>query len=243
MSRSRGLFVVPVVHPGIWLTIMDFQISVAIKSSKPASLTITGLAYDFLGLLPTVESLARRGRRLQQTPQQRQTVTYAPDVFLKLDVEEASQELAVAFVDDGRLVLAEGECKRMKLWMSNAGSRDIGEVWIVVGPEDQIWIEPLDREPGTSNCWLIPSPTTYTTYAAASDTNKAWKTWQSDNKIIPPTPYSIPLAEKLEAAQSTEVTVVLHAGRKGKQDLSLLFVYREVSNNILYTLLMLKRLI
>src|ERR1700709_1291632 len=119
---------------------MHFQISIAIKSSKPASLTITGLAYDFLGLLPTVESLARRGRRLQQTPQQRQTVTYAPDVFLKLDVEEASQELAVAFVDDGQLVLAEGECKRMKLWMSNAGSRDIGEVWIVVGPGHQLWV-------------------------------------------------------------------------------------------------------
>ncbi|OJA16247.1 hypothetical protein AZE42_00079 [Rhizopogon vesiculosus] len=183
-------------------------ISVAVKSSKPASLTVTGLAYDFLGLLPTLESLARRGRRLQQTPQQRQTVVYTPDVFLKLDVEEASQELAVAFVDDGQLVLAEGECKRMTLWMSNAGSRNIGEVWVVAGPEDQIWIEPLDRG-------SVPAM------------NKAWRTWQSDNKIVSPAPYSIPLAEKLVATQSTEVTVVLHAGRKGKQDLSLLFVYRE----------------
>ncbi|KAG0696032.1 ER-golgi trafficking TRAPP I complex 85 kDa subunit-domain-containing protein [Suillus ampliporus] len=187
-------------------------ISISIKSSKPASLVITGVAYDFLGLLPTVESLARRGRRLQETAQQRQTVTYAPDVFLKLDVEEASQELAVAFVDDGPLVLAEGECKRMKLWMSNAGSRDIGEVWVIPGPEDQIWIEPLDG-------------------GSVSATSIAWKTWQSDNKIVPPTPYSIPLAEKLMAAKSTEVTVVFHAGRKGKQDLSLLFVYREAQGS------------
>ena len=73
---------------------------------------------------------------------------YAPDVYLKLDVEEASQELAVAFVDGGELVLAEGECKQMKLWMSNIGSVDIGEIWIVASPEDQIWIEPLDGGSG-----------------------------------------------------------------------------------------------
>lgn len=85
-------------------------ISIAIKASKPASLIITGVAYDFLGLLPTVESLARRGRRLQDTPQQRQTITYAPNELLKLDVEEASQELAVAFVDGGPLVQVHSSC-------------------------------------------------------------------------------------------------------------------------------------
>ncbi|KAG2075048.1 hypothetical protein BDR04DRAFT_1006461 [Suillus decipiens] len=185
-------------------------ISIAVKASKPASLVITGVAYDFLGLLPTVESLARRGRRLQDTPQQRQTVTYAPDKFLKLDVEEASQELAVTFVDDGPLMLVEGECKWMRLWMSNAGSRDIGEVWVVPGPDDEIWIEPLDSEEATS---------------------MSWKTWQSDNKIVQPTPYSIPLVKKLVVAGSTEVRVVLHAGRKGKQDLSLLFIYREAQGS------------
>lgn len=73
-----------------------------------------------------------------------------------------------------------------------------------------------------------------------SATNKAWRTWQSDNKIVSPTPYSIRLAEKLVTAQSTEVTLVLHAGRKEKQDLSLLFVYREVSDNILGAFLVLK---
>jgi hypothetical protein len=174
-----------------------------------------------------VESLARRGRRLQDTPQQRQTITYAPEEHLKVDVEEASQELAVAFVDDGPLVLAEGEYKRMKLWMSNAGSRDIGEVWVVPGVEDQIWIEPLDGGEGVFDCWLITSASAYAELGL--DTRLAWKTWQSDNKIVPPTPHSIPLAEKLVTSGSTEVTIVLHAGSKRKQDLSLLFIYREVS--------------
>ncbi|KAG2369466.1 ER-golgi trafficking TRAPP I complex 85 kDa subunit-domain-containing protein [Suillus spraguei] len=205
------------------------KISIAVKASKPASLVITGVAYDFLGLLPTVESLARRGRRLQDTPQQRQTITYAPDEFLKLNVEEASQELAVTFMDDGPLVLVEGECKRMKLWMSNTGSRDIGEVWVVPGPEDEIWIGPLDSEEGMFDCWLIAFEGAYAELGLA--TSMSWKTWQSDNKIVQPTPYSIPLAEKLVVAGSTEVTVVLHAGRKRKQDLSLLFIYREAQGS------------
>lgn len=174
-----------------------------------------------------MESLARRGRRLQDTPQQRQTITYAPDEFLKLNVEEASQELAVAFVDDGPLVLAEGECKQMKLWISNAGSRDIGEVWVVPGPEDQVWIQPLDSGEGMFDCWFITFASIYVELGLA--TGITWKTWQSDNKVVPPRPYSIPLAEKLVAAGSTEVTVVLHAGRKQKQNLSFLFIYREVS--------------
>ncbi|KAG1875607.1 ER-golgi trafficking TRAPP I complex 85 kDa subunit-domain-containing protein [Suillus subalutaceus] len=183
-------------------------ISIAIKASKPASLVITGVAYDFLGLLPTVESLARRDRQSHTRP----------DELLKLDVEEASQELAVAFVDDGPLVLAEGECKWMKLLISNAGSRDIGEVWVVPGAEDQIWIEPLGSGEGAHA-------------ELGSATGMAWKTWQSDNKIVPPTPYSIPLTEKLVTSGSTEVTVVLHAGCKRKQDLSLLFIYREAQGS------------
>jgi hypothetical protein len=85
-------------------------------------------------------------------------------------------------------------------------------VWVVPGVEDQIWIEPLDGGEGL-------------------DTRLAWKTWQSDNKIVPPTPHSIPLAEKLVTSGSTEVTIVLHAGSKRKQDLSLLFIYREAQGS------------
>lgn len=28
----------------------------------------------------------------------------------------------------------------MRLWLTNAGSRSIGEVWMVAGAEDEIWI-------------------------------------------------------------------------------------------------------
>lgn len=117
------------------------------EASQAASLTTPSITYNFLGLLPTTESLARHGRRLQDTPQQRQTVTYAPDILIRTDVEEASQELAISFENDGLLVLNEGEQLPMKFWMTNVGHKTIGEIWLVSGPEDQIWLEPLTSEP------------------------------------------------------------------------------------------------
>ena len=117
------------------------QLSIAVKVSQPASLAIPGITYNFLGLFSTRESLAQRGRRLQDTPQQRQNMTYAPDILIRVDVEEASQELAVSFENNELLVLDEGEHKPMKLWMTNEGCKTINEIWLVGGPEDQMWLE------------------------------------------------------------------------------------------------------
>lgn len=122
------------------------QVSIAVNASQAASLIVPGITYDFLGLFPTRESLARRGRRLQDTLQQRQTVTYAPDILIRTDVEEASQELAVSFENNESLVLNEGEHKSMKLWMTNAGCKTIGEIWLVGGPDDQMWLESSESE-------------------------------------------------------------------------------------------------
>lgn len=122
------------------------QVSLAVKASQAISLTIPSISYNFLGLLPANESLARRGRRLQDTPQQRQAVIYAPDVLISVDVEEASQELAVSFENDELLVLNEGEHRPMRLWMTNAGCKTIGEIWLVGGPEDQMWLESSESE-------------------------------------------------------------------------------------------------
>jgi trafficking protein particle complex subunit 8 len=65
---------------------------------------------------------------------------YAPDVLIKVEVEEASQKLVVNFVDDGPLILAQGECKQMALWFSNTGTSGIDEVWMIAAPEEEIWV-------------------------------------------------------------------------------------------------------
>lgn len=119
------------------------------KSSRPTSLTIKHVAYDFLSLLPHTESLASRGRRLHNTPAQRQHATYAPDVLLAVDVVEATHKLLVNFVEDDRqLTLGEGEHKLMRLWFANRGTKAIGEVWMVTGAEDEVWVATESKEAG-----------------------------------------------------------------------------------------------
>lgn len=174
-------------------------------------MTITHVTYNFLSLLPATESLFSRGRRLHETPLQRQTPTYGPDVAIQVDVDEASQQLLANFVDDSRLVLVQGECKRMKLWLSNAGTRNIGEVWLVAGTDDEIWVD-LDPDSDT------PSGQSLST-----------EVLHSDNSILPQQPFCIPLDNSLAPGDNLEFSIVIHADRASEHDLCLLLVFRETT--------------
>ena len=50
---------------------------------------------------------------------------YTPDVVVKVEVEDATQCLSVEFFDDHRLVLYHGECRQMRIWLSNVGTQAI----------------------------------------------------------------------------------------------------------------------
>jgi hypothetical protein len=189
---------------------------VSITSSRPGSLTITHVTYDFLSLLPSSEPLVSRGCRLQDTPIQRQTATYGSDLTLKVEVEEASQKLLVDFVDDCRLVLAKGECKRIKLWLSNAGTQSIGEVWIVAGTDDEIWVD-------------------FHSNADTSENTSATEILHSDNSIAPRQPFPIPLDNTLSPGDNVEFSIVLHASGVSDHDLCLLFVYREAEGQAFHS--------
>ena len=115
-------------------------VPVSLRSTRPAKLTISHVSYDFLGLLNTKESLACRGRRLHETALQRQTRTYAPDVLMQVEVVPSDHRLTVTYVEDERLVLLQGENRSTRLWLTNAGSKPISEVWMVAGADDEIWV-------------------------------------------------------------------------------------------------------
>ena len=110
------------------------------------TLQITDVSYSFLSLLPAKESLATRGRRLQDTPSQRQNKVYAPDVLVKVEVEDAGQRLSAEFFEDNRLVLYHGECKQLRIWLSNVGTQAIGDIWLVCGQEDEFWVEEAEDQ-------------------------------------------------------------------------------------------------
>ena len=122
------------------------QIPVSIISKVPTQLSITHAKYDFLGLLSVTESLASLGRKLHDTPLQRQQPTYAPDVIVRVDVVASCHKLVASYIEDGQLVLIQGENKSMRLLLSNAGSRPISEVWMMAGAEDEIWVGDPDND-------------------------------------------------------------------------------------------------
>jgi trafficking protein particle complex subunit 8 len=111
-----------------------------VKSSISGVVTITHVVYDFLSLLSSSEPLVCRGKRLQETLQQRLTPTYAPDVILKVDVVEADHRLLVQFVAESSPAFYQGETRKLTLWMKNAGTHPIREVWMVNRLEDEISI-------------------------------------------------------------------------------------------------------
>jgi trafficking protein particle complex subunit 8 len=121
-------------------------------------LQVTHVSYSFLSLLPVRESLVSRGGRLQDTLHQRQNKVYAPDVVVQIEVEDAAQRLSVEFSDDSRLVLYHGECRQMRIWFSNIGTREIGDIWLVSGQEDELWVEEAgDKLAGMHQVSLLPA--------------------------------------------------------------------------------------
>ena len=168
--------------------------------------------YEFLSLLPASESLASRGPRLQETAIQRQTAAYGSDLTINVEIEEASQKLLASFVDDSRLVMVQGECKSMSLWLSNAGTRNVDEVWMVAGAEDEIWVD-FHSNSAASSTKLLPTEILH-----------------SINSILPQQPFLIPLENSLLPGDSVEFSVTLHADQVSEHDLCLLFVFREAQN-------------
>lgn len=102
-------------------------------------MTVTQLRYEFLGLLPASESLAVRGRRLQETALERQSKVYAPDVFPKVQIQACNRRIDAAFTDDISPILAHGEIVTMNIRLENVGAKDVGEIWLIHALEDELW--------------------------------------------------------------------------------------------------------
>lgn len=190
---------------------------------------MTRLLYSFLGLLPASESLAVRGRRLHDTAYQRQNKIYAPDVLPKVEIEGREQRLTASLTDAQPDVLARGEIVRISLRLENTGTRNIGEVWLVHSPSDEILVEESRINAGPQNdlflldLILIP-------YLIVDPSD----TFVSTNSVQSPEPIRLPLQpvldkSVLEPDSAVEIPFELHASEAGRLDLHFMLVFREVS--------------
>jgi trafficking protein particle complex subunit 8 len=66
---------------------------------------------------------------------------YADDVYAQMETIDCGQRLHVNFEDEEPLTLVEGERRLFNLWISNTGVQDIEELWLVAGPDDELWID------------------------------------------------------------------------------------------------------
>ncbi|KAH8102427.1 ER-golgi trafficking TRAPP I complex 85 kDa subunit-domain-containing protein [Cristinia sonorae] len=194
-------------------------IPIGIRSSKPSSLVLTHVRYHFLDLLPAEESLATRGRRLYDTPHQRQNKVYAPDILLRVDVEDALHRLQAGFVDNRHLLLAEGECRQMTVRVLNSGKHPIAELWMVSGSDDELWIGG-DEE----------------STVASSETEN----FQSSNSLSPHEPYRVTIekfhsSKTLGPGETLDVPVIVHSTRSGENSLCILLTFRETADQAFYS--------
>ncbi|KIY70143.1 hypothetical protein CYLTODRAFT_392434 [Cylindrobasidium torrendii FP15055 ss-10] len=201
-------------------------VSVGVTASRAGTLVITHATFKFLSLLPSTESLATRGRRLHDTPAQRQQATYASDVKIKVEVVEANQRLLAQFVDDGRMLLLQGETKSLSLWLSNAGTNNVDEVWIVSGSVEQVWVDGSDD--GAPH------------HVKTGDDGGATSTVRTANWAGPSAPQRLPLAQALQPEDSTEINILLHSDQIGRHDLQLMVVYREAGSESFHSVQVLR---
>ncbi|KAJ4485976.1 ER-golgi trafficking TRAPP I complex 85 kDa subunit-domain-containing protein [Lentinula aciculospora] len=186
-------------------------IPISIKATQPASLKITHATYSFLSLLSSSESLAVRGKRLYNTPAQRQTPTYAPDILMQVAVAEAGCRLVADFVEDEELNLHEGEITSLSLCLSSIGVEPIGEVWLVTG-SDNLWLkEGNDKE---TNFDEMP----------------AVEVIRSSNSLESHEPFELSLEPSLSPGQSLNLTLRFHALSLGQKEIPILLLYRETSD-------------
>jgi len=70
-------------------------ISLPITATKPGTMTIKSVKFDFHRFFPCEQPLARRGRRLHATKQQRVEPTYANDTSLNVEIQQARPVMSV----------------------------------------------------------------------------------------------------------------------------------------------------
>lgn len=75
---------------------------------------------------------------------------YAPDIMLKVQVDENDRRLEAAFLEDrngrGAMVALHGERAEMVVRIVNTGGGDIGEIWMLHDEESILWLGHDDDE-------------------------------------------------------------------------------------------------
>ena len=180
------------------------------------------------------ETLAVRGRRLQETALQRQGKVYDSDVFLSVEVDTGDGKLEAGFDNYLPLTAAYGEQIHLSVQLVNIGTKDISEIWLVHGRFDVLCLsDKSELASGNENNLIAGSLVDAVEVSEIQTSGQSAERIISRNSISAPDPVKLPL-EKLHGSpilspsDVTDVPLILHANEVGEQDLCLMLIFREV---------------
>jgi hypothetical protein len=129
-------------------------ISLPIKIDKPGTVTIQSVQFDFHRFFPCEQSLARKGRRLHSTKQQRVTPTYANDTSLRVEIGDARPMISAKVVGLPDTMFV-GERVRGTLEIRNEGSIAFGDIQLFVNEQGCIRLAEGKFDQGWYNTGLM----------------------------------------------------------------------------------------
>lgn len=112
---------------GADLTVILQQVYVKVTSSHAGTYRISAISFLFHGLLPCIQSLERKGKRLFTTKQERLEPTYAQDDSLVVTVGQPKPNIQLDF-DLVPTVMIHGELRQVDITMTNTGSMAVRDV-------------------------------------------------------------------------------------------------------------------
>ena len=206
-------------------------VSLKITARKAAPLSFPSLSYNFLSLLPCTESLATRGRRLNDTAAQRQSVMYAPDVLVQVDVQEGGARVQCRFIlpfemhdDSGEdkhqeeISVLDGEIRRETLVIKNVGDRNVEDMWLVLPADGSVWIGEEDDE----------NPDGAAPFARVKlEPDSPWFISGMLQTLEAPKPHQL-AGSSLQPGETLDVPVIMRHTGDGATTVNVILVFREV---------------
>lgn len=188
----------------------------------------------FLSLLPIEESLGLRGRRLNDTIAQQRTVSYAPDKFMRIDVKQSGGRLKVSIVD-GLGVMVAGELRHATARVTNTGTTDISDIWLVLGDSGlagSVWAD-VEQHAKSGQSRFHAEYFIGLIFSRSVDPSSSTTVIKSPNKLALPSPWHLSLEQlhsksSISPGESFDIPLIVQAHAVQPFDLAALVVFRQV---------------
>ncbi|TXT10913.1 hypothetical protein VHUM_01664 [Vanrija humicola] len=135
------------------------QIALSVTPKASGTFTVKAVSFNFHRFFPCVESLERRGRRLNNTKAQRLTPTYAKDTTLTVHVEGSSPRVAIEMFGVPES-LYEGEVVEAQIKLQNRGALAVENVQLITNVYGILTLQHTDTPTSISNTIQPKSPLT-----------------------------------------------------------------------------------